>query len=133
MKPLNMKMLIAEDDLVIGRMVRDYFATTNQQYEFFLVGDGEEALEVAKRELPDIIITDLMMPKKDGVTLIAELRKMPDFEVIPIVAITAGNDSTKIKAIEAGASLVLSKPFRKTELIEKVDALVSANPFTRKR
>jgi DNA-binding response OmpR family regulator len=133
MKPAAMKMLIVEDDSMIGKLVQDYFAADHPEYEFVFAVDGVEAIEKAKAELPDIIITDLMLPMIPGTEVISELRKLDEFAVTPIVVITAGSMMLHAEAMAAGASLVISKPFRKSELISKVDALVGANPYVRKR
>jgi two-component system, OmpR family, response regulator RpaA len=132
MRPFYLKMLVIDDDPIISRMIRDYFAAS-QTYEFFHAEDGEQGLAIAIQELPDIVLTDLMLPKKSGIELIKELRRMEEFAVTPIVAITAGNEAMQDDAKQAGASMVIVKPFRRLDFVERIDSLVEANPFIRKR
>jgi DNA-binding response OmpR family regulator len=132
MKPAYLKMLIVEDDTLIGTMIEDFFSAKHT-YAFFRAMSGLEALEIAKRELPDIIITDIMLPRMSGIEMILALRKLDDFAVTPIIAITAGNQKLQDDAKAAGASLVIPKPFSLKEMLFKVEILVAANPFTRKR
>ncbi len=132
MKPPDyLKMLIVEDDLLMGQVIQDYFS--NRPYEFLIARDGEEGFVQAIKELPDIIIMDLILPKMGGVELIKTLRKRPEFAVTPIVAVTAGSPVVQEAARQAGAHIVLVKPFTQEQLIEQVDTLVLSTPFIRKR
>lgn len=129
MKPKFVKMLMVDDDVLIVEMMRDFFKSSGNDYEFFMAEDGEEALQVCLEKKPDIIITDIMLPKMSGIELITALRAMPDFAVTPIIAITAGADAMKEAAKKAGAHMVLEKPLRRIEIVQKVDELLSATPF----
>ena len=129
MKPTSVKMLIVDDDLLIGAMLRDFFKQAGHHFEFFLAIDGEEAMKLCLEVHPDIIITDVMLPKMTGIELITQLRKLPEFAVTPIVAITAGNQAMQDAVHKAGAHMVLEKPIRRIDIIHRVDALLDATPF----
>lgn len=131
MKPAYLKILIVEDDVLIGKMIRDFFNHEGYPYEYLFAEDGEEALKICLTQKPDVLITDINIPKMTGIELIAHLRTLPDFAVMPIIAITAGSDELKALAVKVGAHLVLSKPLQRKELIQKVDELLSASPFFR--
>lgn len=132
MKPKTLKMLIVDDDSFISTLVRDFFTASGYNYDFITSEDGEEALQVCIREKPDVIITDLMLPKLSGIDFIATLRAMPEFAVTPILAISAGTEALKEEAKLAGAHMVLSKPIRRLDLLQKVDELLLATPFIRR-
>jgi DNA-binding response OmpR family regulator len=129
--PTNLKMLIVEDEPHIGKIIELIFRA--RPYQFFHAGDGEEGMKEAKREMPDVIITDLMMPIIDGVDFIKSLRKLPDFATTPIIAITAADDIKIEDAKKAGAHLVLPKPLKASELLESLDNLLSSSPFVPRR
>ena len=127
MRPTKLKMLIVEDDKLIGRLIKDFFK--HHDYEFLAAEDGEEALRLCLEQKPDVIITDLMIPKMNGVQLIETLRSMPEFAVIPIIACTAGGTDLQEQARTAGAHLVVTKPINAEELIKRVDELLMASPY----
>lgn len=129
MKPTFLKMLIVDDDALIGEMIKDYFKAEGIPYEFLAAGDGEEALKVCLEQKPDILITDIMIPKMNGIELIKRLRGMADFAVMPIIAITAGSEDTKTQAINAGAHMVIEKPINRKDLVKNVNELLLATPF----
>jgi len=120
-------MLIVDDDELIVTMLQDFFKGLD--YEFITATDGEEALFQCIENRPDIIVTDIMIPKLTGIELIKKLRKIPDFAVTPIIAITAGSQAMQEEAAKAGAHMVLSKPIRRAVLLKKVDDLLHATPF----
>jgi CheY-like chemotaxis protein len=130
-EPQKLRMLVVEDDELIRKLVIAYFA--QGPYEFLEAEDGQAALQVALEHLPDVIITDLMLPKLGGAALIQTLRKMHDFAVIPIVAITAGTEELQAQAKQAGANVVLIKPLRAAVVIKSVEELLAATPFLRRR
>ena len=127
MKPKALKVLIVDDDAFIAIMLKDFFKGSG--YELITAEDGEEALKMCLEKKPDFIITDIMLPKKTGIELIKELRMTSEFAVIPIIAFTAGTKQMREDALSAGAHLVLEKPVRRMELLQKVDELLSASPF----
>ena len=127
-----MKFLIVEDDKMIGRMVRDLLEGNLEGGVFFSAVDGDEAWDICKREKPDIVITDIMMPKMDGIALITMMRSTPEFAVTPIIALTAGDSEMQNAATYAGAHMVIKKPLPHGELLEAVKTLIKASPFIKK-
>ena len=120
-------MLIVDDDLLIAIMLKDFFK--GMDYEIHTACDGQEALDVCLALKPDFIITDIMLPTMSGIELIKKLRSMPEFAVLPIIAFTAGSSQMREEAKLAGAHMVLEKPIRRMELLQKVDELLHATPF----
>ena len=129
--PQKLRMLVVEDDELIRKLVIAYFA--QGPYEFFEAEDGQEALKSALENTPDVVITDLMLPRLTGAALIKTLRQMHDFATIPIVAITAGTEELQAQAKQAGANVVLTKPLRAAVVIKTVEELLSLTPFLRRR
>ncbi len=115
------KILIVEDkkDMVIGLV----FNLEAQGYETCVAYDGEEGLRVAEREKPDLIILDIMLPKKDGFKVCRELRDKGFAR--PVLMLTAkGEEADKVLGFEIGADDYLTKPFSLLELMARVKALL---------
>lgn len=127
MKPTSLKMLIVDDDELISVMLRDFFK--GKDYEIFTAANGVEAFKSCLEHKPDFIITDIMLPEMSGIELIKKLRSMNEFAVTPIIAFTAGSLNMRDDAKKAGAHMVLEKPVRRLELLQKVDELLEATPF----
>src|SRR5512145_1061860 len=90
-------------------------------YDVLTAQDGEEAVEVATRERPDIVLTDVRMPKKNGFEVCRELRSHEQTRLTPVILVTGSAESDdKIRAIDAGASEFLSKPIDISELRVRV-------------
>jgi CheY-like chemotaxis protein len=87
--------------------------------------DGRVGLEMAWSEMPDLILVDLSMPKVDGWEVLSQLRANEGTRHIPCVAVTAFADSVHARAVERGFDAYLSKPFRRLELIETVERMLS--------
>ena len=91
--------------------------------------DGEEALELVKRERPDLAVLDVSMPKLDGLELTRLLREDPDTSTVRIVLLTAlVQESDVSDGLAAGAHDYVRKPFSPQELQERVDVLLRAQP-----
>lgn len=128
-KPDKLRMLLVEDDRFIRKLVMSYFDP--DVYEFLEADDGQEALKSALNVRPDVILTDLMLPRLGGAGLIRMLRQMKEFATIPIIAITAGGDDLQKEAKTAGANIVLSKPLRRAQVVSLVEEFLSLTPFIR--
>jgi chemosensory pili system protein ChpA (sensor histidine kinase/response regulator) len=88
--------------------------------------DGLEALELLQesRELPDVILTDVEMPRMDGYELLASLKRQPALSRIPVIMITSrAGDKHRRKALDLGACEYLTKPYEDTALIETIKRL----------
>ena len=87
------------------------------------VPDGQAALEAARREAPDLILADVMMPKLDGLGMLKELRADPNLKTVPVILLTArAGDEAKLEGLNAGADDYLTKPFSARELSARVSS-----------
>lgn len=94
-------------------------------YECVIAGDGKEAVKKAKDERPDLILMDMTLPKMDGLQATQEIRKVPDAQAVPIIALTArAMPGDKEKCLEAGCDEYLVKPISHRQLAPLVDKLV---------
>ena len=94
------------------------FALRNADYEVYQSCDGVEALEFAKTRKVDLVITDINMPNMDGITLIKELRKLPDYKFVPILTLTTESSTEKKQEGKAaGATGWIVKPFDQEGLL----------------
>ena len=116
------KILIADDEPDILEIIQ--FNLQTEGYEVFTAKNGDEALEQAKKHLPDLIILDIMMPGKNGIDVCNILRMQPAFKETLIVFLSALSDEgTEIRGLETGADDYLTKPISPKILLSKVNAL----------
>ena len=112
--------LSAEDNAANRRIIRDLFG--KKGYRVIEALNGEEAVEIAKREKPDLILMDIQLPKISGYDAARAIKSNPELKHIPIIAVTSyalsGDDQ---KAYEAGCDDYITKPFRPSVLLEKVE------------
>ncbi len=109
------RILIVEDNLQSMRLIE--MTLKAKGYTLLEAFDGEEAIEVAVRERPDLVILDIQLPKMSGLEVTKKLRETPGFAHTPIIAITAyAMKGDKEKVIDAGCDLHLSKPINTREL-----------------
>lgn len=113
-------LLVVDDHAELRRYVADRLGDA---YEVITASDGEEALEQIAEALPDIVISDVMMPGVDGLTLARALRRDPDTAGVPLILLSARAQKRDVVAgLEAGADDYLSKPFDTSELIARIEA-----------
>ena len=116
------KVLIVDDEPDILEILK--YNLSNEGYEVITAKDGDEALEKARRNLPDLIVLDVMMPKKTGVEVCQLLRSQNAFKDTLIIFLTAVNDETShIKGLETGADDYISKPISPKVFLSKINAL----------
>ena len=116
------KILIADDEPDILEILK--YNLSNEGYEVITAKDGDEALEKARRSQPDLIILDVMMPKKTGVEVCQLLRAQSAFKETLIIFLTAVNDEgSQIKGLETGADDYISKPVSPKVFLSRVNAL----------
>ncbi len=97
-----------------------------KSYTLLKATDGQEALDMAIKEQPDLIIMDMQLPKVSGLAVTRSLRQMPEFNSVPIVALTAyAMKGDEEKFIEAGCDAYLSKPISTRELPEVIAKMLS--------
>ncbi len=116
------KILIADDEPDILEIVS--YNLGKEGYEIYTAKDGNEAIERAKQLHPDLIILDIMMPKKTGVEVCQILRSQPVFQDTLIIFLTALSDeASQIKGLETGADDYVNKPISPKVLVSRVNAL----------
>lgn len=123
---MSAKILIVDDEpeilLLLGSRLE------SEGYQVITAGDGQMALERAKKEKPDLIILDLMLPKMDGYKVCGLLKKDSRYAKIPIVMFTArAQEEDKRLGEEVGADAYLTKPFDASVLLGKIQALIQPN------
>jgi two-component system alkaline phosphatase synthesis response regulator PhoP len=116
------QILIADDEQDILEIIS--YNLIKEGYEVYTAKDGNEAIERARQLHPDLIILDIMMPKKTGVEVCTILRSQPLFQDTLIIFLTALSDETShIKGLETGADDYVSKPISPKVLVSRVNAL----------
>lgn len=114
----NIDILVADDENAIADIIK--FNLVKHGFNIRIANDGEETLKKIEEEVPDLLVLDIMMPKKDGFEVLKELRKNYKF---PVIILTAKEEeSDKIKGLELGADDYMVKPFSINELIARVKA-----------
>lgn len=115
--------LIVEDNKAMANFIA---SCLNLTYNILFATDGKAGLEQAETSIPDIIITDIMMPFVDGFELIQKLQENPKTNHIPIIALTSKSEhEDKLEGISSGADVYLTKPFEKDELILRTQMLIA--------
>ncbi|MBA6155837.1 response regulator transcription factor [Tenacibaculum sp. S7007] len=118
----KIKLLLAEDEPSLGQIVKESLETRN--FEVFHAENGEEALEIYQKEQPEVLVLDVMMPKKDGFTLAKEIRE--ENNGIPIIFLTAKSQTKDVlEGFKHGGNDYLKKPFSMEELIVRIHALLN--------
>lgn len=118
----KIKLLLAEDEAALGQILKESLET--RDFEVILCENGDKAFEKYKSESPEILVLDVMMPKKDGFTLAKEIRAIDN--TIPILFLTAKSQTTDVvEGFSIGGNDYLKKPFSIEELIVRVYNLVS--------
>ncbi len=117
----NPKILLAEDELALGTIVKESLETRG--FEVLYAKDGEEAKSIYLNFKPQLLVLDVMMPKKDGLTLVQEVRQLDDR--VPIIFLTAKSRTEDVvEGFGYGANDYLKKPFSMEELIVRIQALL---------
>ncbi|NWG07214.1 MAG: response regulator [Chloroflexi bacterium] len=113
------RVLIVDDDKGATALIETVIVSAG--YEPVVVNESAKAMDVAKRINPDLILLDLMMPQPTGFQLCRMFRATPGFKFVPIIIITALDDTdSKLVAFGAGANDYLTKPFHVSDLMEKM-------------
>ena len=118
----KVKVLLAEDEASLGMIVKESLEIRN--FEVYHVLNGDEALQIYNSEKPDVLVLDVMMPKKDGFTLAQEIRQKNKY--IPIIFLTAKSQTSDVlEGFQMGGNDYLKKPFSMEELIVRIKALLN--------
>lgn len=116
---MGYKILLADDSITIQKVVE--LILSEEDYTITSVNNGDEAFEIAKRDKPNIILADIIMPKTDGYLLCEKVKKDPDLMNIPVLLLAGAYESfDTLKASAVGADDYIIKPFESQELIKKV-------------
>ena len=117
------RILVVDDDREIVRLLRAYLEQAG--YQVFSAYDGETALHVIRRERPDLVVLDLMLPDRDGWDVTRVVRGDPGLAATPILMLTARvEDHDKIVGLEMGADDYVSKPFNPREVMARIRAVL---------
>jgi DNA-binding response OmpR family regulator len=116
--------LVVEDDPVILRLLEVNFEM--EGFRVLLAHDGAEGIEVARREVPDVIVSDVMMPGTSGLELVRVLKQDPATASVPILMLSAKAQAADVQSgLEAGADDYVTKPFEPVDLVDRVNALLT--------
>lgn len=123
MKNKDIKILLVDDDIDILEIVG--FNLEAEGYEIIKAHNGKEAVQIAKKEIPNLIILDVMMPEMDGIEACENLRKIPELKRTIITFLTArGEDYSQVAGFDSGADDYITKPIKPKLLVSKVKALL---------
>jgi two-component system, OmpR family, phosphate regulon response regulator OmpR len=119
------KILIIDDDIKLINLLSEYLAENNFSVSHLL--DGDHAVDALETPLPDLIILDIMLPGKDGLEVLKDIRKV---HTLPVIMLTAkGDDTDRIIGLELGADDYLPKPFNPRELLARIKAILRRQDF----
>ncbi|CAM2838604.1 response regulator transcription factor [Flavobacterium frigoris] len=117
------KILIVDDEPNIVMSLEYTFKKNN--FEVFIARDGQEALDILEKQLPDVIILDVMMPMVDGFATLEQIKKDKRLQHCKVIFLSAKNKEKDIeKGISLGANLYVTKPFSIKKLVEQVQELI---------
>jgi len=117
------RILVVDDDREIVRLVRTYLEQSH--FEVLTAYDGETALHILRRERPDLLLLDLMLPGRDGLEVTRVMRSDASLAAMPIIMLTARvDDHDKIVGLEVGADDYVAKPFNPHEVVARVRAVL---------
>jgi two-component system alkaline phosphatase synthesis response regulator PhoP len=119
-----MKILVVDDEPFMLRMIQ--IILERGGYAMVEAASGDEAIEIARKEQPGLVIMDAMMPKMDGFTALRVLKQEPATASIPVIMLTANpHKFSREEAESSGATVFLTKPFSPTQLLEEIRRLTS--------
>ncbi len=122
------KILVVDDEPVLVETIA--YNLEQAGYQVITAADGASALQAARREVPDLIILDIMLPEMDGLEVCRQLRRENSTATIPIMMLTAKSDEIdKVVGLEVGADDYVTKPFGRRELLARVRALLRRSDY----
>jgi DNA-binding response OmpR family regulator len=122
---MNKRILIVDDEPHMLRITE--LSLKRAGFETLTARNGNEAIQVARRELPALIVMDVMMPELDGIGALRELKATPATAQIPVIMLTTrGQNVTRVEAEGSGAALYLTKPFSPSTLATEAKRIIEA-------
>ena len=122
---MTRKVLIADDEENI--VISLEFLLKREGFEVLVASDGEAALQMIAEHHPDLVLLDVMMPKRNGYEVCQRMRERPEWRGIKIIMLSAkGRDVEVSKGVSLGADLYVTKPFSNAELVAQINALLAA-------
>lgn len=127
----NRVVLIVDDDEHTRSLLRDLCETSG--FKTMVAEDGQEAMTQLTRALPDLMLLDLMMPKRDGFSVLKAIRETTEFAELPVIVLTAmGDMDGKIRGMELGADDYITKPFKLIELQTRINSALTVREYRRR-
>ncbi|MBZ0269321.1 SpoIIE family protein phosphatase, partial [bacterium] len=124
------RLLIVDDTVTNRRLLQAILK--RRDYEILEAEDGEEALRVVRESLPDLILLDIMMPKKDGYEVCTELHRDPRTAEIPVIFLSAKTQAEdKVRGLELGAVDYITKPYDRAEILARVETHLKLRALSR--
>ncbi len=121
------RVLIADDEPHIVLSLE--FLLDRAGYDTVAAADGEEALDLVHRLRPDLVLLDVMMPKRNGYAVCQAIKSDPNVQTIPVIMLSAKGQEVEVeKGLALGASAYVTKPFGNAEVLEAVRAALHARP-----
>ena len=114
--------LICDDEPALRELIR---VSLDGDYSFAEADDGDESIDAARRLRPDVVILDVMMPRRNGLEVLSELRNDAELARTPVIVLTA-QPSTREDALREGADIVLVKPFEPEAITAAVEEVLAA-------
>jgi DNA-binding response OmpR family regulator len=125
LETVKRRVLIVDDEPNIVTALE--FLLEHRGYEVRVATNGEEAVALVDTYRPDVMLLDVMMPKRSGYEVCQRVRERPDMQHVKIVMLSAkGREAEVSKGLSLGADLYITKPFSTQELVERIDALLGA-------
>ena len=120
----KLTVLVIDDDPVILELLRVNFEI--EGFDVICAADGEEGFRRAREDQPDIVISDIMMPRRDGLQLLSDLKGDPRTEDLPVILLSAKAQKSEVQhGLDMGADDYITKPFDPLELIDRLNAVMT--------
>jgi len=119
----KLTVLVIDDDPVILELLRVNFEI--EGFEVICARDGEEGMQRAREARPDVVISDIMMPRRDGLQLLSDLKADPVTQHLPVILLSAKAQRSEVQhGLDLGADDYITKPFDPLELIDRLNAVM---------
>ena len=121
------RVLIVDDEPHMLRLTE--LSLKKGGFEILIGRNGREALEIAARERPDLIVMDVVMPELDGLTALRQLKENPDTATIPVIMLTMrGQALARQEAEKSGAAIYITKPYSPSQLLAEAKRILIGSP-----